>query len=94
EFRVRAASDAGADALRGVPDLLQLSDFSEPSLLHTLRVRYERDEVYTFVGTILISINPYRWVDSLYDLRSMLSYRNAPLGERPPHLYAVADVAY
>ena len=27
---------------KGEPDILQLNDFSEESLLHTLRVRYER----------------------------------------------------
>lgn len=31
--------------LEGVPDAMSLSDLSEASLLHTLRERYNRDEV-------------------------------------------------
>ena len=42
-------------------DLLALRDFSEPALLHTLRVRFNRRESYTAVGTILISVNPYSY---------------------------------
>lgn len=42
-------------------DLLTLRDFSEPALLHTLRVRFSRHESYTAVGTILVSVNPYSY---------------------------------
>jgi myosin heavy subunit len=42
-------------------DLLTLRDFSEPALLHTLRVRFSRRESYTAVGSILVSVNPYSY---------------------------------
>ena len=42
----------------GMDDVLHLPNISEASLLHTLRIRYKRDEVYTQAGQILISINP------------------------------------
>lgn len=58
----------------GVDDILKLRDFSEKSLVHTLRVRYHRDEIYTFVGPILISINPYKSVKGLYDDLQMELY--------------------
>jgi hypothetical protein len=32
----------------GVDDILKLRDFSEKSLIHTLRVRYAKDDIYTF----------------------------------------------
>ena len=51
----------------GVNDILLLRSFSEMSLINTLRTRYLRDEIYTFVGPILISINPYKVIDKLYD---------------------------
>jgi hypothetical protein len=38
-----------------------LRDFSEPALLHTLRVRFTRRESYTAVGSILVSVNPYSY---------------------------------
>jgi len=65
---------------RGVHDVLSLSDVSEPSLLHTLRVRYNRDDIYTLTGPILISINPYKAMDSYYSVEQMqryCSFRNA-----------------
>jgi len=51
-------------ALKGVPDLLLLNDFNEAALLNSIRVRYNRDEIYTSVGfPICISINPYKTLD-------------------------------
>ena len=61
-------------------------------MLHTLRVRYMRDEVYTLVGPILISINPYKWIDDLYSETRMLKYKGN--GSRtaglPPHVFTLA----
>ena len=42
----------------GVPQILALDDFSLMSLVSTLRARYERNEIYTLAGPILISLNP------------------------------------
>lgn len=36
-------------ASKPVEDLLHLSDYSEESLLHSLRERYNRDEFYSYV---------------------------------------------
>jgi len=57
----------------GEKDILKLREFSEMSMLYTLRVRYERDEIYTFVGPILVSINPYKTIHDLYSEELMLS---------------------
>ena len=59
---------------QGVDDILALRDFSEKSLIHTLRSRYTRDDIYTFVGPILISINPYKWFKDLYTENAMTDY--------------------
>jgi hypothetical protein len=60
----------------GVDDILSLRDFSEKSLIHTLRTRYNRDDIYTFVGPILISINPYKWFKDLYSENTMIDYHS------------------
>jgi len=44
---------------RVVEDLVLLDRMSAPLILHNLRARFENDEIYTNVGTIVISINPY-----------------------------------
>lgn len=93
----------------GVEDILSLHEFSEMSFIHTLRVRYARDEIYSFVGSILISINPYKWHSQLYSEETMLSYHkivkvifsggensgsNVHTSQNPPHLFEVAESAY
>ena len=32
----------------------------DPNLLHNLHVRYNNDEIYTYIAHILIAINPYK----------------------------------
>ncbi len=80
----------------GVDDILKLKDFSEMSLLHTLRTRYLRDEIYTFVGPILISINPYKSISGLYEDSTMTKYHHATNRQNDllPHLFHVAENAY
>ena len=84
-----------AEAKQGVPDILDLNDFSEMSLLETLRSRYHRDEVYTFVGPILISINPYKWNHGLYSEAAMIHFHaTVDKDTLPPHLFKVAEASY
>ena len=41
-----------------VDDLLSLGDFNEGALLHNIRERYFKDQIYTGIGMpILISVN-------------------------------------
>ena len=42
-----------------VDDLANLSDISEPTVLHEVRHRYYNQQIYTHVGPdILLSVNP------------------------------------
>jgi myosin heavy subunit len=94
-MRMKAHGAARVDpkSNQGPPDILQLDDLSEQSLLHTIRVRYTKKEVYTFVGPILIAINPYEWNKSLYTEDVMVSY-HSPAQTLPPHLFVCAETAY
>lgn len=89
----------------GIEDILKLHNFSEMSLVHTLRVRYAKDEIYTLVGSILISLNPYKSLPRLYDERTVEKYhfqtnkRSAMQGKKDlgglsPHLFVVAEASY
>ena len=66
----------------GVDDILKLRDFSEMSLIHTLRVRYFRGAIYTFVGPILVSINPYKHIKGIYSEKTMVSYHSSDKATR------------
>eukprot|EP01119_Soliformovum_irregulare_P010468 TRINITY_DN2578_c1_g1_i2.p1 TRINITY_DN2578_c1_g1~~TRINITY_DN2578_c1_g1_i2.p1 ORF type:complete len:862 (-),score=300.70 TRINITY_DN2578_c1_g1_i2:139-2724(-) len=76
-----------------VDDMVSLSDMNEPNILHNLRARYNRDDIYTYVGPILISINPYKPV-SIYGPDALSAYQMKPLGALPPHIYAISEVSY
>lgn len=54
-------------------DLVQMAHVDTPNILNTLRARHSEGAVYTNVGAvgILISVNPYRWIDSLYEVDVM-----------------------
>ncbi|XP_077239309.1 myosin-9-like isoform X2 [Tasmannia lanceolata] len=78
----------------GVDDMTKLSYLHEPGVLQNLATRYELNEIYTYTGNILISINPFQRLPHLYDVHMMTQYKGAPFGELSPHVFAVADVAY
>jgi myosin-5 len=52
--------EADPMALQGAPDMVRFSHLSEAALLHNLRVRYQKDDIYTRAGSILISVNPFK----------------------------------
>ena len=48
----------------------------------------------TYIGNILIAVNPFWRLPHLYDTYIMEQYKGAAFGELSPHVFAVADVAY
>ncbi|CAI5708000.1 hypothetical protein KXD40_004996 [Peronospora effusa] len=75
-------------------DMLQMSDLSELSLLTNLTKRYEKQLIYTYVGSILVAINPYKTLDTIYTEDKMTEYYGKTMGMLPPHVFALADHAY
>ena len=73
--------------------LLHLSD---ATLLHNTRLRYMRDEIYTYVGPILVSVNPFKYIPKLYAPELMSDCKKFQPGhpERPAHTFSMAEAAY
>uniref|UniRef100_A0A4W6FCC7 Unconventional myosin-VI n=1 Tax=Lates calcarifer TaxID=8187 RepID=A0A4W6FCC7_LATCA len=67
---------------------------NEATLLNNVRVRYNKDHIYTYVANILIAVNPYYDIPKLYGPEAIKSYQGKSLGTLPPHVYAIADKAY
>ncbi|XP_049407096.1 myosin-6-like isoform X4 [Solanum stenotomum] len=78
----------------GVDDMTKLSYLHEPGVLQNLRSRYDMNEIYTYTGSILIAVNPFKRLPHLYAKSVMEQYKGVALGELPPHPFAVADSAY
>uniref|UniRef100_A0A665V4C3 Myosin IXA n=1 Tax=Echeneis naucrates TaxID=173247 RepID=A0A665V4C3_ECHNA len=74
-------------------DLCRLPELNECSLLDNLRSRFRQEKIYTYVGSILIVINPFKFLP-IYNPKYVKMYDNHTLGDLEPHIYAVADVAY
>lgn len=74
-------------------DLCNLPDLNEKTLLDNLRGRFKQEKIYTYVGSILIVINPFKFLP-IYNPKYVKMYDNHQLGKLEPHIYAVADVAY
>lgn len=74
-------------------DLCALPELTERALLESLRARFRQEKIYTYVGSILIVINPFQFLP-IYNPKYVKMYDNHTLGKLEPHIYAVADVAY
>jgi len=75
-------------------DMVKLNHLHEAGVLDNLRARYVTDDIYTYTGSILIAVNPFKQCAHLYDAHMMAMYRRGKLGDLSPHVYAVADCAY
>nr|XP_046173222.1 unconventional myosin-VIIa-like isoform X4 [Oncorhynchus gorbuscha] len=74
-------------------DLAALSDLDEQSLLETLSQRFKQDRIYTYIGDILVAINPFKYLP-LYVKEVSERYKYHEKSKLPPHIFAVADRAY
>uniref|UniRef100_A0A8C3T0P0 Myosin X n=1 Tax=Chelydra serpentina TaxID=8475 RepID=A0A8C3T0P0_CHESE len=80
--------------VEGVEDMSMLGDLHESAILLNLHQRYQQDSIYTNIGSILASVNPYKPISGLYSTASMDQYRRHRLGELPPHIFATANECY
>ncbi|CAF4940397.1 unnamed protein product [Rotaria sp. Silwood1] len=79
---------------KDVDDNCALMYLNEATLLNNIRRRYKKDLIYTYVANILIAINPYKQLSSLYSIDAIKRYNGKSLGIMPPHVYAIGDKAY
>ncbi|XP_021359290.1 unconventional myosin-IXa-like isoform X4 [Mizuhopecten yessoensis] len=75
------------------PDLCNLPDLNERTLLDNIKSRYHNSNIYTYVGSILIAVNPFKFFP-IYNPKYVKLYQNKRLGELPPHIFAIADAAF
>ncbi|XP_046369671.2 unconventional myosin-Id-like [Haliotis rufescens] len=77
----------------GIGDFVLLRDLTLDAFMENLKHRFEKGKIYTYIGEVVVSVNPYRSVD-LYNQSYVEEYRGREIYERPPHIFALADNAY
>ncbi|KAI5780653.1 myosin IC heavy chain [Peziza echinospora] len=77
----------------GVSDLTLISKISNEAINENLKKRFENQEIYTYIGHVLISVNPFKDL-GIYTDEVLASYRGKNRLEVPPHVFAVAEASY
>uniref|UniRef100_A0A4X1TKA4 Unconventional myosin-X n=1 Tax=Sus scrofa TaxID=9823 RepID=A0A4X1TKA4_PIG len=67
----------------GVDDMATLAELHGGAIMHNLHQRYKRDQIYTYIGSIIASVNPYKPIAGLYAHEAL-----------PPHVFAIANECY
>ncbi|XP_020139679.2 myosin-IIIa isoform X2 [Microcebus murinus] len=79
--------------LKDVDDLATLEVLDENTVSEQLEKCYSRDQVYIYVGDILIALNPFQSL-GLYSTKHSKLYVGAKRTANPPHIFAMADLGY
>lgn len=81
------------DILIGENNLTSLSFLHEPAVLYNLQIRFQRHNIYTYCGIVLVAFNPYNELP-IYGTDTIWAYRGQGMGDLEPHIFAVAEEAY
>jgi len=87
------AVEMDAQSLEPLEDMVMLKKLDEPAILHNLRLRYKRDDIYTNIGTILVAVNPFKLLP-IYNPEIVDAFVKNGGRNMSPHVFGVADDAY
>uniref|UniRef100_A0A158P6T6 Myosin motor domain-containing protein n=1 Tax=Angiostrongylus cantonensis TaxID=6313 RepID=A0A158P6T6_ANGCA len=79
---------------REYADLCMLPELTEQTLLDNLRDRFNSGHIYTYIGPILVAVNPFSFFPIYNPKYARLYSQSRKLGSLPPHIFAIADVTY
>jgi len=77
-----------------VDDLVLLPELSEEAIVANLQNTFAKQNIYTAIGPVLLSVNPFTPIDGLYTPTLAAKYRRKQQGELAPHVFAVAEAAW
>ncbi|KAI3421294.1 hypothetical protein GPALN_014914 [Globodera pallida] len=79
---------------REYADLCVLPELTEQTLLENMRDRFNNGKIYTYIGPILVAVNPFSFFPIYNPKYSRLYCQSRRLGTLPPHVFAIADITY
>lgn len=77
-------------------NFISLKEYSQGIILHYLKLRYYYDTIYTFIGNILLSMNPNKPLD-IYNINTIELIRETVKSDMNinyhPHVFTIAEMA-
>eukprot|EP01114_Cavostelium_apophysatum_P015638 TRINITY_DN4304_c0_g1_i2.p1 TRINITY_DN4304_c0_g1~~TRINITY_DN4304_c0_g1_i2.p1 ORF type:complete len:821 (-),score=179.67 TRINITY_DN4304_c0_g1_i2:123-2585(-) len=77
----------------GRDDMVTLTDVSDREIIANLKKRYMEGVIYTSIGSVLISLNPYKDLD-VFSKKNIDKYKGKNSFELPPHVFSLAEETY
>ncbi|KIO22380.1 hypothetical protein M407DRAFT_28100 [Tulasnella calospora MUT 4182] len=77
----------------GVSDMTLLTTISNEAINENLQKRWQNGEIYTYIGGVLISVNPFKDLGIYTDTMVQL-YKGKNRLEVPPHVFSIAESSY
>lgn len=77
----------------GKGDFVLLDEITKDAFMKNLKLRFQKERIYTYIGEVLVSVNPYKSLN-IFGNDKIQEYKMREMYERPPHLFALADAAY
>jgi myosin heavy subunit len=75
-------------------NLIDIPHLNEPSVLNAVNLRFNINNIYTYTGKILISVNPFKDF-ALYSDKNIQNYQNNnQRSSLDPHIFQISDNAY
>merc|ERR1712168_730480 len=74
-------------------DMVNLTFLNDASVFWNLKTRYQAKMIHTYSGLFVVVVNPYKRYP-LYTHRVSKIYLGKRRNEVPPHLWAIAEMAY
>ncbi|XP_020282389.1 unconventional myosin-Ie-like [Pseudomyrmex gracilis] len=79
--------------ISGVDDMVLLPKINEDAIIENLKKRYMDDYIFTCIGPVLVSVNPFKQMP-YFGEKDVELYQGAAPYENPPHIYGLADEMY
>ncbi|OAD08469.1 hypothetical protein MUCCIDRAFT_116620, partial [Mucor lusitanicus CBS 277.49] len=77
----------------GVSDMTLLTKITDEAINENLQLRWKNGDIYTYIGHVLISVNPFKDL-GIYTDEILQSYKGKNLLEGTPHVFAIAEASY
>ena len=73
-------------------NLLDLQDMMEGSVYKVVETRYMEDQIYTYIGEVLIACNPFKRIQ--FDFSKYIDYSPENISSQQPHCWATSARAF